>query len=71
MKAEKALKIKTELNDSNLGGFKASNGWLENFKKTLRFKSDKNSWRSRGCDYKYYQGFDGASSRNVSRLFCR
>ena len=26
MQEEKALKIKTELNDSNLGGFKASNG---------------------------------------------
>ena len=28
-----ALKIKTELNDSNLGDFKASDGWLEHFKK--------------------------------------
>ena len=30
---EEALKIKTELNDSNLGDVKASNGWLEYFKK--------------------------------------
>ena len=33
MLQERALKIKTELNDSNLGVFKASNGWLEHFKK--------------------------------------
>ena len=33
MLQEEALKIKTELNDSNLGDFKASNGWLEHFKK--------------------------------------
>ena len=32
---EENLKIKTELNKSNLGDFKASNGWLEHFK--LRF----------------------------------
>ena len=33
MLQEEALKIKTELNDSNLGDFIASNGWLEHFKK--------------------------------------
>ena len=33
MLQEQALKIKTELNESNLGDFKASNGWLEHFKK--------------------------------------
>ena len=33
LQKEEALKIKTELNDSNLGDFKASNGWLEQFKK--------------------------------------
>ena len=33
MLQEKALKLKTELNDSNLGDFKASNGWLEHLKK--------------------------------------
>ena len=33
MLQEEAPKIKTELNDSNLGNFKASNGWLEEFKK--------------------------------------
>ena len=33
MLQEGALKIKTELNASNLGVFKASNGWLEHFKK--------------------------------------
>ena len=33
MLQEEALKIKTELNDSNLGDFKASNEWLEHFKK--------------------------------------
>ena len=33
MLQEEALKIKAELNDSNLGDFKASNGWLERFKK--------------------------------------
>ena len=33
MLQEEALKIKTELNDTNLGDFKASNGWLEHFKK--------------------------------------
>ena len=33
MLQEEALKIKTDLNDSNLGDFKASNGWLERFKK--------------------------------------
>ena len=32
---EQAFKIKTELNDSNLGDFKASNGWLERFKKNI------------------------------------
>ena len=30
---EEALKIKTELNESNLVDFKASSGWLEHFKK--------------------------------------
>ena len=30
---QEALKIKTELNDSNLSYFKAANGWLEHFKK--------------------------------------
>ena len=33
MLQQEALKIRTELNDSNLGDFKASNGWLERFKK--------------------------------------
>ena len=33
MKQEEALKIKTELNESNLGDFKTSNGWLEHLKK--------------------------------------
>ena len=33
MLQEEALKIKTELNDSNVGDFKASNGSLEHFKK--------------------------------------
>ena len=33
MLQEKALKIKTELNDSKLEDFKASNGSLEHFKK--------------------------------------
>ena len=33
MLQQEALKIRTELNDSNLGDFKASNGWLEHFKK--------------------------------------
>ena len=33
MLQEDALKIKTELNDSNLGDFKSSIGWLEHFKK--------------------------------------
>ena len=28
-----SIKIKTELNDSNLGDFKTSTGWLEHFKK--------------------------------------
>ena len=35
MRQEEPLKIKTELNDSNLGDFKASNGWLEHFKNVL------------------------------------
>ena len=30
---EENLKIKTELNESNLGDFKASNRWLEHLKK--------------------------------------
>ena len=34
-----ALKIKTELNDSNLGQFKASNGWLEHLKKKKKKKN--------------------------------
>ena len=33
MVREQALKIKTELNDSNSGNFKAFNGWLEEFKR--------------------------------------
>ena len=33
MLQEEALKIKTELNDSNLGDFKVSSGWLKHFKK--------------------------------------
>ena len=32
MLQEEDLKIKTELNDSNLGDFKTSNGWLKHFK---------------------------------------
>ena len=32
---EPELNYKTELNDSNLGDFKASNEWLELFKKRL------------------------------------
>ena len=38
MLQEEALKIKTELNDSNLGDFKASNGWLEHFKKRFSLR---------------------------------
>ena len=33
-----ALKIKTELNDSNLGQFRASNGWLEHLKQKTKKK---------------------------------
>ena len=33
MLQEKVPKIKAELNDSNLGDMKASNGWLEHLKK--------------------------------------
>ena len=33
MLQKEVLKIKTKLNDSTLGDFKASNGWLEHFKK--------------------------------------
>ena len=51
---EEALKIKTELNNSNLGVFKAANGWD----------------LSRGGTYNYHQDLDGAISRNYSRLFC-
>ena len=47
MPQEEALNIKTELNDSNLGNFKASNEWLECFKKTFWFKTDRNSWKGR------------------------
>ena len=94
---QEALKIKTELNDSNLDDFKVSNGWLERFKKrsglrqtrevgdvlitaikawmqrlqkTFWFKTDKNSWRSRGCTYNCHQGLDAATSRNYTSLFC-
>ena len=35
--AKEALKIKFELNDSNLGDFKSFNGWLEPFKQTRIF----------------------------------
>ena len=35
MLQEEALKFKTELNDSNVGDFKASNGSLEHFKKSF------------------------------------
>ena len=38
MLQEEALKINTKLNNSNLGDFKASSGWLEQFNK--RFKAD-------------------------------
>ena len=38
MLQEEALKIKTELNYSNLGDFKSSNGWLEHFKKRFGFR---------------------------------
>ena len=38
MLQEEALKIKTELNYSNLGDFKSSNGWLEHFKKCFGFR---------------------------------
>ena len=67
---QESLKFKTELNDTNFGDFKASNGWLGHFKKRIGFKTDKNSWRSRGCTYNYHQGLDGVTSRNYSRLFC-
>ena len=35
MLQKEALKIKNVLNESNLGDFKASNGWLEHFKKRI------------------------------------
>ena len=35
MLQKEALKIKNILNESNLGDFKASNGWLEHFKKRI------------------------------------
>ena len=38
MLQEEALKINTKINNSNLGDFKASSGWLEQFNK--RFKAD-------------------------------
>ena len=58
MLQEEVLKIKTEINDSNLGDFKASNGWLEHFKKRFSLRHT----RIVG------EGFDGATSRNYSRL---
>ena len=58
MLQEEALKIKTEINDSDLGDFKASNGWLEHFKKRFSLRQT----RIVG------EGFDGATSRNYSRL---
>ena len=48
MLKEEALKIKTELKDSNLVDFKTSNGQLEHFKKKFWFHTDKNSWRNWG-----------------------
>ena len=70
MLQEEVLKIKTKLYDSNLGDFKAPNGWLmvRTLQKTFWFKTDKNSWRSRGCTD--HQDLDGMTSRNYSRLFC-
>ena len=41
MLREVALKIKTELNDSNLEEFKASNGWLKHFKKRFGLRQTK------------------------------
>ena len=38
MLQQEALEIRTVLNDSNLGDFKASNGWLERFKKRFRLR---------------------------------
>ena len=48
MLKKEALKIKTELKDSNLEDFKTSNGQLEHFKKKFWFQTDKNSWRNWG-----------------------
>ena len=65
MLQEEALKIKTELNDSNLGDFKASNGWLEHFKKRFGLRQT----RIVGEAGDVPQGLDVVTSRNYSRLF--
>ena len=41
MLQEEALKLKTELNDWNLGDFKASNGWLQHFKNRFGLRHTK------------------------------
>ena len=71
MLQEEALKIKAELNDSNSGDFKASNGWLEHFKKCFGLRQTRIVGEVGDVLITtIHQGLDGATSRNYSRLFC-
>ena len=68
---KEALKVKAELNDSNLGDFKASNGWLEHFKKCFGLRQTRIVGEVGDVLITtIHQGLDGATSRNYSRLFC-
>ena len=62
---EEALKIKTELNDSNLRDFKASNGWVEHLKKRFGLRQtriveeagDVSTIKAWNCKIPFFMGY--------------